>query len=391
MAKKRPRPYDPLAPLPPQRIRRIAARQAATAYQPLRAQYVRLRSELDAETAREQQRAAAAAQGLAELLRSVGPATGEAYQQAAGTVGALGKGFSSALAAQQQAQAQAAADFLHQIVGAPQGQIEQVRQIGASGPDVTYALGGAIPGGALAREGAAFASAANLLPATALGRGQQTVQMLIMDALKRRRELAGRQAEALAGLPGLQSDLEQKLLDRELQKEALRTNKYLAGVTGKTAEAEAAAAEAAADREERRLALDKLKNDQDLKLRLRELGIQEKNLKLQIAILEGQQASASADQQSKWEQDAGASAEDAYYGIAASYDDEGKVTAWRVRPMSYKAALRRMVLAGIPLFYVERALNAYYKRGQRGRPMITPGERRTARRTGQAEAPRGRR
>lgn len=134
---------------------------------------------------------------LARILKGQGPATAAAYQNAAANTGALAQGFSGDLAQTAQTEADSANAYL-QGLGAPAGQMIDPAK-GKAAANVLYGLGGYLPGASLEREGAAFTAAANAMPATAIGRGQQ----LASDALragtdersKLRQDLAAQQAQ----------------------------------------------------------------------------------------------------------------------------------------------------------------------------------------------------
>jgi hypothetical protein len=148
------------------------------------------------------------AKALAELNRSVGPETSKAYQDAASTIGGLAGGFTGAARTAAEAEAEATAAELRRI-GAPEEQIAKVSAVGRGAEDATYATGGALPAGALAREGAAAAAAANLLPATALGRGQ----MAVLDLDRQEREL-------LDKAPGLRREFSNDLIEQKMKERA---------------------------------------------------------------------------------------------------------------------------------------------------------------------------
>jgi len=116
---------------------------------------------------------------LAEISKGVAPQVAGIYKDAAGTEGALGKGFADAQAAIQSGEASDMSSFL-KVAGIPQASVDSVLQkAGGSGAtDVLYGLGGAIPATALNREGAAFSAAAAQLPATAAGLGMENIHQM---------------------------------------------------------------------------------------------------------------------------------------------------------------------------------------------------------------------
>ncbi len=112
------------------------------------------------------------AQQQAAALAHISPDIMKIYGQAASNDAVFGKGYSDGL---QQAQNANSGDINKILAqnGAPAGQMQNP---GSDAADVLYGLGGQIPASTLNAQGAAFASAAAFLPATALGRGQLASQ-----------------------------------------------------------------------------------------------------------------------------------------------------------------------------------------------------------------------
>lgn len=191
-----PDPNDPLRPLSRGERQRLLDSQVEGALAPQRA-----------DLANQRRRTIELAKALAELDTAAGPATSKAYQDAASTIGGLAGGFTGAARTAAEADAAAAAAELARL-GAPQEQIDAVSRVGQGAENATYAVGGAIPATALAREGAAFASAANLLPSVARGRGQMAV--LELDRLER---------ELDKQIPGIRREYRNDLINQEFAKE----------------------------------------------------------------------------------------------------------------------------------------------------------------------------
>lgn len=108
------------------------------------------------------------ATALAQLLGGIGPADQQAYQGAADSQAAFGKGFSSQLQGVVNQSQDQNNQFLSSM-GAPSGALKTAPDVG----DISYALGGYIPASTFGREGAAWTAAANQLPASAAAQGMQ--------------------------------------------------------------------------------------------------------------------------------------------------------------------------------------------------------------------------
>jgi cell wall-associated NlpC family hydrolase len=134
----------------------------------------------------------------ANALKSVGPDIGSAYNAAADRTAAYGHGYSTGL----QLLAQQSADQGNQQLeklGLP-GRVNGDVQGGA---DALYAIGGAIPATSLATQGAAFRSAADFLPATTIGRGQQDFALAQAQGVGNQRTFDDQLKQLEAQRPGL--------------------------------------------------------------------------------------------------------------------------------------------------------------------------------------------
>lgn len=156
-------------------------------------------------------------EALANLLKGYAPQVQGLYQQAAGTQGQLAQGFSGGLrdtAASSAAQANAT---IAAAGGTPGQQITPTAADQAA--NVLYGLGGYLPGNMLGAQGAAFASAAALMPATAMGRGQQLLQQALAQAAEEQQGLS----EKLLDLSSREEDLYLDQLERlKAQQSGLR-------------------------------------------------------------------------------------------------------------------------------------------------------------------------
>lgn len=162
---------------------------------------------------------------LANVLKGAGPATEATYRRATADTSALASGFSDAFR-QSLAGAAGGTNAFLQSIGAPEGQMVDAGNA-QKGADVLYGLGGLIPGAALAREGAAFTSAARQLPQTAVGRGQQLAADALRAGSDERAQLRGDLQTILAGQPKLVQDALAQIQEQESKNYANAQNQAL--------------------------------------------------------------------------------------------------------------------------------------------------------------------
>lgn len=164
---------------------RLAQEQEKPVLDALEAQ----RKQIAGDNAQRAKNAAGFSTALAELLKGIGPATEQTYQNAAGATGAFAKGFSDATQHLAENENASLTDVL-KTAGLSDDQIAHATsQIGDTS-DVLYGLGGYIPASGLEREGAAFTAAAQQLPAMAGGLGIQTQAILGKQASDQDAEFA---------------------------------------------------------------------------------------------------------------------------------------------------------------------------------------------------------
>ena len=169
---------------------------------------------------------------LAGLLGNVGPQVAGIYNNAASEDSAIAKGFADAQASIQKGEASTVGDFLGKI-GAPAEQIQQVLEK-AGGPgaaDVVYGLGGGMNASGLAREGAAFGSAAAMLPGEAAGIGQQNILTSAQKAMQDDQTFQDQLNQLYAGRGASIQDVLAKLQDNARQDRALRDQELSLGNT----------------------------------------------------------------------------------------------------------------------------------------------------------------
>lgn len=112
----------------------------------------------------------AAYDALAKMNAGVAPAIQGTYDQASARQAVIGNAYSSAFKAAVDGTAKTFNDFLAQ-----QGSPAAVTSQGEAGADALYGFGGAIPAGTLNQQGAAFTSAAKLLPGRDARLGRKSV------------------------------------------------------------------------------------------------------------------------------------------------------------------------------------------------------------------------
>lgn len=139
---------------------------------------------------------------LAQILKSIGPATQQGYQSAAGDTAAYARGMSDGFAhLQSQTQGEAG-----QVLGLSGGSTAQVPMANLGGTGTTnalYDLNGYIPAAGLEREGAAFGAAADRLPASAAGQGWQERLKIAAQQAQDQQGFRDQQSTLAAQIPGL--------------------------------------------------------------------------------------------------------------------------------------------------------------------------------------------
>jgi hypothetical protein len=159
---------------------------------------------------------------LAGMLSGVGGEVSKNYESAANTDLAAGRGFGDQEQARAKAEGDKAEGYLT-AAGAPQAAIEGVKAAagGTGSGDLVGYTAGAIPASTTAREGAAFGSAAAMLPAGAVGQGQLALAGALQDAQKNDQSYGDKIAEITSGRTAgiqkiIQDFLENQRADRAL-------------------------------------------------------------------------------------------------------------------------------------------------------------------------------
>ena len=189
---------------------------------------------------------------VAEMQKGVAPAIQGTYDAASARQAVIGKGFADGF----KMASGGAAEGLNKLL-AEQGSPQTVTGAGEAGANVLYGLGGALPAGELNQQGAAFASAAEFLPAQSRLLGLDSLKASEQARIQAVRELEAKRPELVQSV--VNQILEGKRADRNLNiqqwylKNALRkTGAEVTGidpVTGQpTAAMEAATGKSAASK-----------------------------------------------------------------------------------------------------------------------------------------------
>lgn len=156
---------------------------------------------------------------VAQMQEGIAPAIQGTYDAASARQAVIAKGFSDGF----KMAADKSASGLNALLdpGSPQ----TITSAGEPGANVLYGLGGALPAGDLNAQGAAFASAAEYLPAQSKQLGLDSLKASELGRVQALRELEAQRPklvqDALAGLQGA-----------EAQKEALSINRAIAAREG---------------------------------------------------------------------------------------------------------------------------------------------------------------
>ena len=172
---------------------------------------------------------------LAAMLGSAAPAVSSAYESAANTELAAGRGLGDQEAARGKAEGDKAEGYLT-AAGAPQAAIEGVKAAagGEGSGSLVYGLGGMLPATSTAREGAAFSSAAAMLPGTAVGRGQDELRTILSEQTKNDAEFGDKIAEIKAGRASGVQKIIQDFMENARAERALRLQEGYLGNTKRT-------------------------------------------------------------------------------------------------------------------------------------------------------------
>lgn len=226
--------------LTPAQLRQMVSAEVAAQVKPQRAALAQAQGQTDKDYAAQLAAIKNLTGDYAGMLKGIPSGIESTYGDAANSIADFAKGYSGAVQGQLNGAAPAEQSLLA-TAGAPQAQVSDALGHLAAPTDALYGMGGAIPAGALTREGAAFTAAAKMLPGEAVGRGQQTA--LVVNHDKSAADLQYRQklSQLLSSVPGLRqtavndvlknarSDLAEQLL---LQRYGLQQRTELGNLTG---------------------------------------------------------------------------------------------------------------------------------------------------------------
>lgn len=212
-----------------------ALRDAQIAEAPVLSALKGQQAQYDKQEAQRETNAQGFAEALGEMLKGVGPATQSAYSNAGGATAGFAKGFSDAEQHMAENEGASLQSFLDKA-GIPQeAAAGALGKIGGTG-DVLYGLSGYEPASNLEREGAAFTSAANALPAYAAGLGEQNVHQLQNAAATQDQQFEQQIANERGKIPSLANQLLQQMLNREQQQESIDIQKAYLGNSTRAAQ-----------------------------------------------------------------------------------------------------------------------------------------------------------
>lgn len=384
--------------------RQMVADQLTAARQPLLEQ----QHAQDTQTAAHAQAIQGFTQALATLLGQIAPHVSDAYNTAANTQGALGRGLSDAAQGAVAGAYKSGNDFAA-MMGAPAGSVAATPDVGS----YVYGANAYLPASTMNREGAAFASAAALAPRTAASSGLQDLMANLYAGTDADQKIAQQIADLEAKSPGLVQnalaqleDAHYKAQDLVLRTQTARStqlyrNAQLGLATKKDAYNEWLSQKKLGQTSANQ-SFNQWAKTQGLRFQGQRVSIAQQNAN--TAVGRAGQAQSNADrnyqiardrlslaqqthvdalqqkmktggftpsQISKFKNTAADTAADAWFGIKEMVPEmkNGKKTGrqvwtknWLQEPMHYQEILVKMVDHGIPLTVAQNALNRYWKR-----------------------------
>lgn len=204
----------------PAQLRALINSEVAAQVTPQKTQLTQAQALADANFAKQQAAVKNLTTAYAQLLSGIAPTVQGAYNTAGNAVADYGKGFSDTIQNQLNAAAPAEQSLLN-VAGAPSSQSSAALGKLAAPTDALYGMGAAIPAGALAREGAAFTSAAAEQPSFAVGRGQQAAEGILGAQHTADQQYADQLRTLLATIPQLRSTAENNILDNAAKQQQI--------------------------------------------------------------------------------------------------------------------------------------------------------------------------
>ncbi len=212
-------PNDPLAPLSPTQLQSLVNEQVRNAIAPERTEIQRQREDATRNARERADVIRGFTEAQAALAKQVSPQIQAVSEGAAKTVGGLAEGMEGAIG-----------EALRNVQGAPTTAI---------GNAVSYS-GGFVPGEAMTREGAGWASRAAFLPDEAMSTGRIRLSAAQREALETDAEYAQALVDLAGKTPALRDQILQRLQQHEVSKDAQRTQRgYLRLSGAKTLQEEA--------------------------------------------------------------------------------------------------------------------------------------------------------
>lgn len=231
MAKVQVRAHSRRAPS----LSKQALRDAQQAEKPVIGAIKSAQSQYDTTEAQREANVQGFSQALAQLLGGAAKTTSDAYQGAAGATASFGKGFSDAEKHIADNENASLKSFLDKAGISGPAADTALSKIGGTG-DVLYGTQGYTPASNLEREGAAFTSAASMLPGTAVGLGEQGLAQLRGDRSKQDAAFESQISAERSKIPSLAQSLLNQMLTRAQQEESLRIQEGYLGNSNRAAQ-----------------------------------------------------------------------------------------------------------------------------------------------------------
>jgi cell wall-associated NlpC family hydrolase len=317
--------------------------QISAAEQPILQQ---IQAERKANLAKAQQQMGFA-KAAAALLTGIAPRVQDTYSNAANADAGYARGLGNNVQADIAQRASANNDFLTKM-GTPAAGLEHPADVGGT----AYGLEGYIPATTLQREGAAFGSAAQMLPGDTLRQGQQQASATLNDTTN-----IAKLQEELGKLAATQPEVYQHLLstlsemgyrNAEVKLSAGRLGLARQSLASENAYRNASLnlrAQTISNEQAYRVAELSLKQ-QSMKQAWARIGISEKSLQLRATATEAKKQGGgfTPDELVHIKGKAGTIAQNAHDGMKLSDGTPDKAHP----PLAYKQALKQEILAGIP-------------------------------------------
>jgi hypothetical protein len=278
------------------------------------------------------------AKAAAAILSGVAPRVQQTYTNAANADAGYAHGLGSNVQQTIDQQAATQNDFLTKM-GTPTAGLEHPADVGGT----AYGLEGYIPATTLQREGAAFGSAAQMLPGDVLRQGQQQASATIANDPN----LASLQG-ALAKIAATQPEVYQRLLSTLSD---MGYKKAELGLRAQSLQSENQYRQAELGMSQQRLNLSANQSNRSYRLSLARLGLEKKSLQLRAQSQEarlhgghGGKPAFTPDELVHIKATAGRIAQATHDGVRLSNGQPDPTHP----PLKFKQAFKQEILAGIP-------------------------------------------